>query len=143
MIPVYIDFETYWSTTHSLTRMPPTEYVMHSDTEIQAVAIKVANFPTDVFFGEDKIQHALNCMDWSDKIAVPFKRPVSLTYRVCFGDNRRRDLDGWSAACAPWLDAIVDLGIIADDSTRYLRSVTYSVMDGETEAMEIEIREAV
>jgi hypothetical protein len=58
MTPVYIDFETFWSTTHSLTRMPPTEYVMHPDTEIQAVAIKVANFPTDVYFGEDKIRKA-------------------------------------------------------------------------------------
>jgi len=70
MTPVYIDFETYWSTTHSLTKMPPTEYVMHPDTEIQALAIKVGNFHTDVFFGEDKIQHALNSLDWSDKIAI-------------------------------------------------------------------------
>lgn len=70
MTPVYIDFETYWSTTHSLTRMPPTEYVMHPDTEIQAVAIKVANFPTDVYFGEDKIRKALHSLDWHDKIAI-------------------------------------------------------------------------
>lgn len=70
MTPVYIDFETYWSVTHSLTRMPPTEYVMHPDTEIISVAIKVGNYPTDVIFGEDKIKHALNKIDWSDKIAI-------------------------------------------------------------------------
>lgn len=70
MTPVYIDFETYWSTTHSLTRMPPTEYVMHPDTEIQAVAIKVSSSPTAVFFGASNIQKELNSIDWSDKIAI-------------------------------------------------------------------------
>lgn len=70
MTPVYIDFETFWSTTHSLTRMPPTEYVMHPDTEIQAVAIKVSSSPTAVFFGASNIQKELNSIDWHDKIAI-------------------------------------------------------------------------
>lgn len=70
MTPVYIDFETYWSTTHTLSRMSPTEYVMHPDTEIISCAIKVADGPTEVIFGEDEIKRTLNEMDWSDSMAI-------------------------------------------------------------------------
>lgn len=55
-----MDYETYWSQTHSLTKMNPIEYVMHDDTEIQSLAIKWNNYPTDVFFGEDRIGQILD-----------------------------------------------------------------------------------
>jgi hypothetical protein len=70
MTPIYIDFETFWSTTHTLTRMSPTEYVMHPDTEIISVAIKVGNSHTYVLFGEQKIREHLQSLDWSDAMAV-------------------------------------------------------------------------
>lgn len=70
MIPVYIDFETYYSTTHSLSKMNPIEYVMHPDTELQSVSVKVGNAPTDVIFGEQEIIRHLKCLDWSNKIAI-------------------------------------------------------------------------
>ena len=68
--PVYLDFETYWSTDHSLTKMPPTEYVLHADTEIISIAIKVGEGETYVLFGEQEIIDHLHDIDWSDKIAV-------------------------------------------------------------------------
>lgn len=70
MTPIYIDFESYWSTTHTLTRMSPTEYVMHPDTEIISVAIKVGNSPTYVLFGEQRIREHLQSLDWSNAMAI-------------------------------------------------------------------------
>ena len=70
MTPVYIDFETYWNTGHSLTNIPPTEYVMHPETEIISVAIKIGDGDTCVLFGEQEIIEHLQSIDWSDKLAV-------------------------------------------------------------------------
>ena len=70
MTPIYIDFETFWSTTHTLSRMSPTEYVTHPDTEIISAAIKVGNSPTYVLFGEQNIREHLQSLDWSDAMAV-------------------------------------------------------------------------
>lgn len=70
MTPVYIDFESFWSTTHTLSRMSPTEYIQHPDTEIISVAIREGDEPTYVLFGEDKIRRHMQDMDWSDKIAI-------------------------------------------------------------------------
>jgi DNA polymerase len=70
MTPIYIDFESFWSTEHTLSRMSPTEYVMHLDTEIISVAIKVGNAPTYVLFGEQKIREHLQSLDWSDAMAI-------------------------------------------------------------------------
>jgi DNA polymerase len=70
MTPIYLDFESYWSTTHTLTRMSPTEYVMHPETEIISLAIKVGTGKTIVWFGEDNIRERLQAMDWSDAMAI-------------------------------------------------------------------------
>lgn len=70
MLPVYIDFESFWSTDHTLSKMSPTEYVMHPDTEIISVAIKAEGCPTDVIFGESEIKRHLDALDWSTKMAV-------------------------------------------------------------------------
>jgi DNA polymerase len=70
MTPIYIDFESFWSTEHTLSRMSPTEYVMHPDTEIISVAIKVGNAETYVLFGEQKIREHLQSLDWSDAMAI-------------------------------------------------------------------------
>ena len=70
MTPVYIDFESYWSTTHTLTRMSPTEYITHPDTEIISVAIRIGDEPTYVLFGEQVIREHLQDIDWDDKIVI-------------------------------------------------------------------------
>lgn len=53
-----LDFETYWSQTHSLSKMSPITYVMHPDTEIISCSMKVNDYNTDVFFGEADIRKA-------------------------------------------------------------------------------------
>ena len=70
MIPVYVDFETFWSTTHTLTKMGAVEYTTDTDTEIQSVAIKMGNGETRVVFGEDKIKKLFAYIDWSDKFLI-------------------------------------------------------------------------
>jgi len=64
------DIETFWSADHSLSKMSPMAYVMHPETEIISCAIKVNDYPTDVFFGEDNIRKVLNKLDWSDMMVV-------------------------------------------------------------------------
>ncbi len=67
---VFIDFETYWSKTHSLSKMLPMSYVMHPETEIISAAIKVNDGPVAVYFGEDAIRAALDCIDWTKAFAI-------------------------------------------------------------------------
>jgi hypothetical protein len=67
---ITLDFESYWDTYHTLSKMSPTEYVMHENTEIQSVSIKVGNNPTYVLFGEDTIRQHLQGIDWSNTLVV-------------------------------------------------------------------------
>lgn len=70
MTPIYLDFETYWDVQHSLTKMSPTEYVMHPLTEIQSCSIKIGDGETNVYWGRDEIIEAFSRIDWSDAMAI-------------------------------------------------------------------------
>ncbi len=67
---MYLDFETFWSQEHSLSKMLPIEYVMHPETEIQFCSIKVNDEPVTCSFGESNIKRALDKIDWSKSLAV-------------------------------------------------------------------------
>lgn len=67
---VTLDFETFWSKTHSLSKMLPMSYVMHPQTEIISCAIKVSDAETDVYFGEKDIRAALDRIDWANSLAI-------------------------------------------------------------------------
>ena len=66
---VTLDFESFWSVEHSLTKMNPIAYVMHPETEIISCAVKVNDSPTQVYFGNN-IGPALDAIDWSDALVV-------------------------------------------------------------------------
>lgn len=71
MQPIFLDFESYWDSNHTLSKMSPTEYIMHPETEIQSVSIKVGSEPAYVIFGEERIrEHLLNDIDWTDVMVV-------------------------------------------------------------------------
>lgn len=70
LTPVVIDMETFWSSSHSLTRLNPIEYVMHPETEIISCAAKTNGRQTHVTFGEDEVRKGLNAFDWSDKLVI-------------------------------------------------------------------------
>ena len=60
-----VDLETFWSPTHSLTKMSPIKYCMHPDTDIISCAFKFDNGPTEVVFGEDEVIAYAREIDWS------------------------------------------------------------------------------
>ena len=65
-----LDFETFFSTTHSLSKMNPMAYVMHPETEIISMAAKFIRDgkvgETQVIFGEDNIKNVCSRIDWSN-----------------------------------------------------------------------------
>lgn len=65
-----LDFETFWDTDHTLSKMSPTEYVMHDKTEIQSLAFKLNNEESEVVFGEDDIKHALHRLNLEKGLAL-------------------------------------------------------------------------
>lgn len=65
-----VDFETFWSPTHSLTKMNPIEYVMHPDTELISVSLKTDDAPTRCVFGEQNIRALLNTVNWDQALAT-------------------------------------------------------------------------
>lgn len=67
---VFLDYESYWSTTHSLSKINPIVYVMHPETEIQSVSIGINDGPIKVYFGEREVRAVLDSIDWSDAMAV-------------------------------------------------------------------------
>jgi hypothetical protein len=50
--------------------MSPVEYVMHPDTEVISLSLKVDDEPTQVWFGEATIREHLQAQDWSDVMLV-------------------------------------------------------------------------
>lgn len=67
---ITLDFESYYSDTHSLSKMNPIEYVMHPDTEIQSVSITIDDDDPIFIVGEDRIRAAFEEFDFSDALIV-------------------------------------------------------------------------
>lgn len=67
---VTLDFETYWSDTHTLKKMSNIEYATHPDTEIISCSIKVGSGFTEVWFGNAQIRQAFDEIDWGDAFVV-------------------------------------------------------------------------
>lgn len=70
LTPIVIDMETFWSATHSLTKMPVITYIMHPDTELISAAAKTNGRATHVAFGEQAVRDGLSKIDWSDKLLI-------------------------------------------------------------------------
>ncbi len=60
-----LDLETYWSQTHSLTKMSPILYCTHPETEIISCAFKFDKGPTKVIFGEQEVIDYCKTVDWT------------------------------------------------------------------------------
>lgn len=69
MTPVFLDFETYWGSDYTLSKMSQIEYVMDDRFEAISCGIKVGGGETVVYVG-DEIGPALAAIDWEDSIAV-------------------------------------------------------------------------
>jgi DNA polymerase bacteriophage-type len=62
---VTLDFETYFDTKFSLTKLSTMEYVKHPRFKVHGVGIKIDNDETQ-WYGADETQAALEEIDWSD-----------------------------------------------------------------------------
>jgi len=67
---IVLDAETYWSATHSLTKMTPIEYVRHEDTELQTLAVRINGAPPFVLVGEQAMRDWAARTDFSDALVV-------------------------------------------------------------------------
>ena len=63
---VTIDFETYYDREYSLSKMTTEAYVRDPRFEVIGVSVKVNDFPTDWYSGDD-VGKFLNSLDYSDK----------------------------------------------------------------------------
>lgn len=70
LTPVVIDLESFWSQTHSLSKMNPIAYVMHPETEIISAAAKTGGRHTCVTFGEKSVGENLRNFPWHDKMVI-------------------------------------------------------------------------
>lgn len=68
--PVYLDFESFWSTDHTLSKMTNIEYVMHPETEIISISAAAGNDPVETVFGEDNVRHMLKQFKWDRSMAI-------------------------------------------------------------------------
>lgn len=60
-----VDLETYWSQTHSLSKMSPIAYCMHPDTEIISCSFKLNDESSVVVVGEQAVKDYAAAIDWS------------------------------------------------------------------------------
>lgn len=69
--PIIYDFETFWSASHSLTKMSGIEYVQHPDTEIISCSIQEGlDGQAVTYFGYDDIAARFAQIDWSNAWAI-------------------------------------------------------------------------
>lgn len=66
---ITLDFETYYDTKLSLTKMTTMEYVKHPDFKVWGVGIKVNDEPTE-WYSEDQAEEALRSFDWSSTLLL-------------------------------------------------------------------------
>lgn len=56
LTPTFIDFETYWDTEHTLSKMNPIDYVMHEKTQLISLSYKFGSDRAHCIFGEAAIR---------------------------------------------------------------------------------------
>lgn len=69
MKTITIDFETYWTTEFSLSKISFMEYIRSPDFETISVSIKHGSGPTNTYFGRD-VGPALRAIDWENSACV-------------------------------------------------------------------------
>ena len=71
---ITLDFECYWDTKVSLTKLTTTEYVKHPLFKVQGVGIKIDHEKTE-WFSEDEAEEAVRSIDWSEATLIAHNTP--------------------------------------------------------------------
>jgi len=73
-----LDFESYYSKTHSLSKLPTEEYINSDEFEVIGLSIKLGDTPTAWYTGDRYyLQGVLDAFNWSD---------IALVAHNCFFD---------------------------------------------------------
>lgn len=64
------DFETFWSKTHSLSKLGPIDYVLHPETEIISLSVTINDEQPIVVFGEDEALKLLDDSNLDDALLI-------------------------------------------------------------------------
>lgn len=71
---ITLDFETYFDTKVSLTKLTTMDYVKHEKFKVWGVGIKIDHDETE-WFGENEAEAAIHDIDWSDAVLVCHNTP--------------------------------------------------------------------
>lgn len=71
---ITLDFETYYDTKLSLTKMTTMDYVRHEKFKVWGVGIKINHDDTE-WYGEDECEDALSALDWNNATLVCHNTP--------------------------------------------------------------------
>jgi DNA polymerase len=71
---VTLDFETYYDTKVSLTKLTTMDYVRHEKFKVWGVGIKIDHDDTE-WYGEDEAEAAIHDIDWSEATVVCHNTP--------------------------------------------------------------------
>lgn len=67
---ITLDVETFWSQTHTLSKMNPFDYVMHPETELISMALQLNDGEPVCVFGEGNIQALVRRIDWRNAYVI-------------------------------------------------------------------------
>ena len=71
---VTLDFETYFDTKVSLTKLTTMDYVRHEKFKVWGVGIKINNEPTE-WYGEDEVELAIQDINWPEATLICHNTP--------------------------------------------------------------------
>jgi len=66
----FYDYETFWSTQHSVTKIDGVSYALHPDTEVMSMAHATNRGPTEFIQGEENIRGFFASRDWTNTCMV-------------------------------------------------------------------------
>lgn len=94
---------------------------------------------SEAFFltGQALYKYRQKTEDWLDH---PYPK-ASIVILITAKDKRKRDLDGFLTACKPWLDGIVDAGVLVDDNYFCVPQITIRFEGVSTESVTMIITE--
>jgi hypothetical protein len=110
---VFIDFETYWSTEYSLSKMPPAAYVLDPRWELQSLTVAIGRKgEARTAIGQQEIDALVASIDWSDAYVIAHNCEGFDSYVAAWRCGIRPKMWGCSMAMArPIYKRTVGLGL--------------------------------
>ena len=100
---ITLDFETYFDSKYSLTKLTTMEYVSHENFFVQGVGIKIDDGPCE-WFGADEADDAIQSIDWSEANLICHNTMFDgyiLTQHYNVTPNYYMDTAAMARACEP------------------------------------------